>query len=207
MININFSNPFPLSEKSGFNQKIAPQKPSYRLPEPNLIRSDSSNGSERSLLQERCESLMAKKLNDFLDVSLFDGDNFGDTHLLSVKESIFKTAYLKIMGLVTALFTHNKVAWLNALSIENPTGEQLDYIESLQRELRRLQKESSTGKILNEDLEKFVLKIFRVILFFKFFSNNPPNKNPELTAEIGRLIFQTNYNSDSFSEEMDDYSM
>jgi hypothetical protein len=158
--NLNFTNIHSAPEKNSFNLKIGSQKLNVSHLDLSLGRSSSS---DRSPLQEKCESLMAKKLNDFLDVSLFGEDNSNSTHLLSIKESIFKTAYLKIMNLLNALFTHNKIAWLNTLFIQNPTGEQLDYIETLQRELRKLQKEPLPAKIPNEELEKFVLRVFRVI--------------------------------------------
>lgn len=65
---------------------------------------------------------------------------------------------------VLFIFKIYKIDRLDALVIEDPNTIQLQNIEDLQKELRRIQK-TTFEKLTIDDLTRFVNKIFRVKAF------------------------------------------
>ena len=66
---------------------------------------------------------------------------------------------------------------------------QINYIENLQIELRKLQK-LSMGELTDNNISQLANKVFRVIniIFYDFLTCK--YKTPELSSEIGKLIVE-----------------
>ena len=103
---------------------------------------------------------MAIKLKNFLDNALSDCSQLS---INEAKEEIFNTVYIKINALLLSLFRGDKILWLDTLGIAEPSVSQLQHVETLQCHLRHIQNAFENKQDTARELDKLLIKVFRVI--------------------------------------------
>jgi hypothetical protein len=132
-----------------------------------------------------CYAIMLDKVEDFIDNVLFENRIRLTEDELKYKEYLINIFKDKFRDLLKSLFTYDKLELLRLLDIDNPNPLQLQTVETLQKDLRCLQK-IRYEEINDEQIGVFVAKILKVISLNDLLII----KTPELSSQVGRLLVE-----------------
>jgi hypothetical protein len=107
---------------------------------------------------------MIDKVEDFIDAVIFEYQHPTTEEEARYKEQLVMIFKVKFREVLRSLFSYDKITLLKLLDIGSPTVAQLEGVESLQKDLRMLQRERRED-VTDDQIEVFVSKILKVLNF------------------------------------------